>query len=264
MLIKRMMRLVPPFEQRRIRRQLRNQLRMIENNIAPHLNALAVRLRQRIAVIHPIDIHLPYADLLCKLPRPPLAQVPTLIATNIKLPAAEVRRELVIHIFQKRLRRRIGDAQGPGIITPSGHARLFQLVRICLGEVPKRGPLQNFVKVPQRRQRRNKINVPRPARRIEQQNLLRRERRRVIEHLRMPAKLKRVLDVNLKLVVLEMTKIIDQLQQRIDCRHLPARAVVIHAAPHKIRPILNRQHRQRRSSPPLARLLRDTHQRSRP
>lgn len=138
---------VTPFQQRGVFRELGQQIGMVEDDVAPHLDAAAVGFGEGVAVVNPVDVHLAGADFGGAFLGAALAEVPGFIAADVEGGAGEVGEEFVVHVFEELLGRGVGGAESPRDIAPSGDVVFLEIGGFGFGEMAEGGATEDFFEV---------------------------------------------------------------------------------------------------------------------
>src|SRR6185295_6703117 len=99
--------LVAPGQRDGALRQLAHELRLLDDDVAPELHALAARADARVHGAQEVEVDVVLAAPLALRARATEAQVEGLVQPDVELAAREVRQELVVEVLEQR--------QAPGI-----------------------------------------------------------------------------------------------------------------------------------------------------
>jgi len=107
----RMVCFVSPLHGNDVFRQLRNQFRVLQDNVAPELHGTIMLPHEGIDFFQKIQVYPAFPQARHVLPAASLAEAEGFVAAHVELAAGEVGQQAVIHAAQQIDARRVGGAQ---------------------------------------------------------------------------------------------------------------------------------------------------------
>ncbi len=202
-----MIRLITPHQRDRVAGQLRDELRMMQDDVAPEVHGPPVPGHPLVHRAQEIQVNPPAAAFRTGRLAPALAQVHRLVAADVEAPAGEVRQQLVVQLVQQRQPARVERVEAERIRPPLAPG----LVAVgTLGQIAVAGMLQPALQVAEGVLVRRQFDSPRPAVRVQRAHLVAGQRAGLRPHLAMARVGEGVLGVELEVIDLQAGQLVHQ------------------------------------------------------